>query len=117
LKHEATFFVIYIAEAHPDDGWQTDSNEQEGIRIRQHTTSDERRAAAQSCATKLKLSIPTLLDNMDDAANNAFAAWPERIYIVNKFGIIHYRGGRGPFDFHPTEARTSLVDLLGPKPD
>ncbi len=94
------------------DGWQTDSNEDEGIRVRQHTTFDERRSAARLCAARLGLSIPTLVDGMDDAAAEAFSSWPERIYIADTRGRIHYRGGPGPYEFDPEEARESLVRLL-----
>ena len=113
FRHKASFFVIYIAEAHPVDGWQTESNEKASIQIRQHTNFAERRSAAQSCAGKLGLSIPTLIDGMNNAASNAFSAWPERIYIVNRDGKVHYRGGQGPYDFNPAEARDSLIEIVG----
>jgi hypothetical protein len=112
LGSQADFYIVYIAEAHTIDGWQTASNEQEGIRIRQATTFAERLAAAQLCAANLALTIPTLVDDMDNAAFEAFSAWPERIYIVNAEGRIHYRGGPGPFEFKPQEARTALELLL-----
>lgn len=109
----ADFYVVYIAEAHSIDGWQTESNEAEGIRIRQHERFEDRVAAAELCAEKLALTIPTLVDGMDDAANKAFAAWPERLYIINTEGVIHYAGGPGPYEFRPEEARASLATLLG----
>ena len=33
------FFVVYVQEAHPTDGWQTDSNVAEGILFRQHQST------------------------------------------------------------------------------
>jgi len=78
---------------------------------------DERRAAARLCAEQLGLTIPTLIDSMDNVACEAFAAWPERIYIVNTSGKIHYRGGQGPYEFKPLEARASLVELLKAESD
>lgn len=112
FKDRAEFFLVYICEAHSVDGWQTDSNEAEGIRINQHTTLDERRDAAKLCAERLALRIPTLLDEMDNRACEAYSAWPERIYIVDPDGKIHFRGGPGPYEFDPGVARASLVDLL-----
>jgi hypothetical protein len=103
--------VVYIAEAHSVDGWQTDSNEAAGIRIAQHTQFGERWEAAQLCRDRLALSIPTLVDGMDNAACEAFSAWSERMYIVHR-GRIHYRGGQGPYDFNVSEARASLEVLL-----
>ena len=55
----AAFYVVYIAEAHAEDGWQTRSNEQEGVVIKQHTTLEERRAAARRCAS-VRASQPTI---------------------------------------------------------
>ncbi len=103
--------MVYIAEAHSVDGWQTDSNEAEGIRITQHQEFKERWDAARLCAERLGLSIPTLVDGMDNSACEAFSAWPERLYITHR-GRVHYRGGQGPYDFDVPEARASLVELL-----
>lgn len=114
FRDRADIYLVYIAEAHTVDGWQTDSNEAEGISIRQHTTIAERTAAARRCAEDLDLTIPVLIDDMDNAAFEAFSAWPERIYIINKQGRVHYRGGPGPYDFKPDEARAPLGALLDP---
>ncbi len=112
LSDRARCFIVYIAEAHAVDGWQTDSNEAAGIRIEQHKAFRERWETAQLCAERLDLTIPTLVDGMDDAACEAFSAWPERMYILHE-GRIHYRGGQGPYDFDVPEARASLLALLG----
>jgi type I thyroxine 5'-deiodinase len=102
---------VYIAEAHPSDGWQMASNEADGVVIRQAVTFAEREAAAERCAGALGLSIPMLLDGMDDAALRAFAGWPERIFIFDGDGRAYYCGGPGPFEFEPEEARTALERL------
>ena len=105
--------MVYIAEAHAVDEWQLDINKREGVLLKQHNQLSERLAAAELCAAKLKLRIPTLVDSMDNAANTLFAAWPERIYILDKGGLVYYRGGYGPYDFKPAEAQLSLMKLLG----
>jgi hypothetical protein len=112
LGDRADFYVVYIAEAHTVDGWQMDSNEQASIRIRQHESMDERIACARLCASQLGLTIPMLVDGFDNAAFEAYSAWPERIYILGPNGTIHYKGGPGPFGIDPGEARDSLVKLL-----
>ena len=112
FKDQANFFIVYIAEAHAVDEWQTESNEEEGIKLIQHTTLNERMKAAELCAERLGLSIPTLVDGIDNPASEAFSAWPERIYITNEQGTIHYRGGQGPYEFTSEEALGSLVELL-----
>lgn len=112
FRDRASFYIIYIAEAHAVDEWQLNSNEQANIRLKQHRQFAERLAAAALCAKELKLRIPTLVDDMDNAACTLFAAWPERIYIVDKSGEVYYRGGYGPYDFNPAEAKASLTTLL-----
>ncbi len=49
---------------------------------------------------------------MDNDASDMFAAWPERIYVADSRGRIHYRGGPGPYGFRPDEAREALIALL-----
>jgi len=50
---------------------------------------------------------------MSNAANDAYAAWPERIYIIDESGHIAYRGGMGPFNYKPEEAREWLAARYG----
>ena len=32
---------------------------------------------------------------------NVYAAWPERLYIIDSAGLIAYKGGIGPVFFFP----------------
>ena len=112
LGDRADFYVVYIAEAHSADGWQMASNLAEGVVIDQPRAFAERVAAATRCAAELGLTIPTLIDAMDDAALEAFAAWPERIFVAGADGRLAYCGGPGPFEFDPAAARTALEALV-----
>lgn len=114
LEDRAAFFVVYLAEAHPEDGWVGKSNVTERVLIRQHTTLAERFGAARRCASELELTIPMVVDGMEDAASRAFSAWPERIYVLGIDGRIVYQGGHGPYDVRPQEARAELERLLAP---
>ena len=89
-----------------------ESNAQEGICIPQHTSFVERLAAARLCEQRLKLTIPTLVDAMDNAVSRQFAAWPERIYIIGTDGRIAFKGGPGPYGFEPNAAAEALEALL-----
>ena len=90
------FFVVYVQEAHPTDGWQVDSNIQNRILYRQHQSFDEREEAAQSCTIGMHLSIPILVEEMDNSIDEAYSAAPERLYLIGKDGKVVYRGGAGP---------------------
>ena len=92
--------------------WQMESNEREGVCYRQPTMFEERLALARLVEGTLRLTIPTLVDGMDNAASETFAGWPERIYILGRGGVVLYKGGMGPFGFHPEEAEKALAELL-----
>jgi len=102
------FAVIYIQEAHPTDGWQVPSNLVDGIEYAQPRTMEERRAVAADCCHALELSAPLYLDGMDNAVDQAFNAWPERLCVLAAGGRIVYRGERGPYGFDPLELEEFL---------
>ena len=103
---------VYTAEAHSTDGWQLQSNLDDDVLLANHTTIDERLAAAREGVARLGLTMPVLVDAMDDVVSNAFAAWPERIYVVDPNARIAFAGGPGPFEFDPDAAAAALDELL-----
>ena len=115
-KDRASFLTVYITEAHPEDEWQMDSNVEEKIVFEQPKLFAERQAAARILVERLKYRMPVAIDGMDNRADAAFAAWPERIYIVGADGRIVYKGGMGPFEFDVKEARERLAALLSAAP-
>jgi hypothetical protein len=74
-------------------------------------TRKERFAAAREGVERLGLTMPVLVDDMDDAVSEAFAAWPERLYVGEPGGRLAYVGGPGPFEFDPDAAATALAEL------
>ena len=76
--------------------------------IRQHRTIEERREVASRSALLLRHGIPTLVDEMDDGVMTAYAAHPDRLYLVGKDGRIAFAGGRGPFGFKPSELAAAV---------
>jgi len=89
-----------------------DSNREEGFVFKQPRTLDERVKAASLLVGRLGLPLPLAVDGMDNALETAFAAWPERIYVLARGGRIAYKGGMGPFGFHPEEAEPALARLV-----
>ena len=78
----------------------------------------ERQAVARRCSASLKLEMPAIVDRVDDKVNEAYHAWPERLYLVGKDGKVEYVGGAGPFGFEPDELEAALRRVLGePKSD
>ena len=99
------FLFVYIREAHPDDEWQLDSNLRDEVVFAQPASFDERQAIAQECSSALALTMPCVVDDMHNTADEAYAAWPERLFVVDADGNIAYAGGQGPFGFDPDEVR------------
>jgi hypothetical protein len=110
---EVEFYVVYIREAHPTDGRQVGENTKAGILIKQPTTIEERLAAATQMCTKLEISLPTLIDKLDDKVGQAYNAWPDRLYLVGRDGKIAYQGGPGPRGFRPEELEAAIKKELG----
>jgi len=109
---KAEFLVVYVREAHP-----TDSNwEDPTLEVFDPTTDQERRAVAKRCADALNLDVPMVVDGVDDAVNMAYSAWPERLYVLNAQGNVHYKGDLGPSGFKPMAAAAALAELLGEAP-
>jgi hypothetical protein len=102
---------VYVPEAHAVDEWHLESNEEAGIRVTQQTELAERIAAARAAAVRLELTMPVLVDDMENAASRAFAAWPERIVVSDREGRIVYPGAPGPDGFDPAEAGRHLAAL------
>lgn len=76
-------------------------------------TIEERRAVANDCEVSLQYGVHTYVDEMDDAVNKAYAAWPTRLYLIGLDGRVVYHGGPGPFGFKPAEFGKAIETFLG----
>jgi hypothetical protein len=92
------FLSIYIREAHPVDGWWFGKGVlgyamklarlKAATDVYDPTTIEDRRAVAGQCEEALQYGIQTYVDEMDDAVNKAYAAWPTRLYLVGLDGRV-----------------------------
>jgi hypothetical protein len=112
-KERADFLTVYVREAHPTDEWQMKSNVKDDVCYAQPKTLEQRVTIANDFTKRFKFPLPFGIDDMSNAANDAYAAWPERIYIIDEGGHIAYRGGIGPFNYKPEEARAWLAARYG----
>ncbi len=99
------FLLVYIREAHAIDSRAPMYT----ILVEDPVSDLERMQVAKTCMTKLALEpIPAVVDRVDDRVNQAYAAWPDRLYLVGKDGRIAYAGGPGPFGFRPEELEAAI---------
>lgn len=112
-KDKAQFYVVYIREAHPTDGWVVPNNK---FKITDPKTLEERQKAARDFARDLKLTLPILVDTIDDRADNLYGGWPDRVYVVDADGKVALKGGLGPFGFIPSvKAAAEVLEKLTSK--
>jgi len=116
-KHggDVQFFVVYIREAHALDGRAPMSGGAHPI-VEEPLTLEERESVASLCMTRLEMApMPALVDGIDNAVDTAYAAAPDRLYLVGRDGKIAYRSGRGPFGFKPEELERAIEKELAKK--
>lgn len=106
------FYSIYLREAHPTDGWRLESNDRAGIMIANPKTIEEREKVAATCCEALQMSMPLLVDTIDNAVGEAYSGFPDRLYIIDLAGRVAYKGGRGPVGFDPRGMEQALLLLL-----
>lgn len=111
-KDRADFYMVYVREAHPQDGWNMESNSAKGITIAQPKSNSERQSVALTCQKHLDISVPMLVDTIDDSAGSAYSGMPNRLYVIDTQGKIAFKNARGPFGFAPRQLEQALVLLL-----
>jgi hypothetical protein len=100
--------VVYITEAHPSDVWQMQSNIKDQVVFASPKSEDERASVAGSCVRKLGIEIPAVLDEFGNSTEQAYTAWPDRIYLIDSNGRIAYKSRPGPFGFKSSELKAAL---------
>jgi hypothetical protein len=100
---KVAFFIVYIKEAHPEDGWALTYNRRSGIGLEDPRSTEERTEVATSCALRMRTSIPVLIDEIDNEVARQYGGWPDRLYLVGKDGRIAFQGDPGPFGFKPEQ--------------
>jgi len=104
--------VVYILEAHPVDAWQDDDNQKDKISVASPKTLAERCAVEGTCATKLALHIPAVIDDLQNSTEAAYAAWPDRLYLIDREGRVAYKSKPGPYGFKTGELESALKGTL-----
>ena len=105
--------LVYVREAHPTDGWQAPANVRDGVLLPLAKDEAQKDAHATSCVRKLNIEFPTVVDNMDNAVELNYAAWPDRLYLVGRDGRIAFKGAPGPGGFRPPELEAAIERELG----
>lgn len=113
FKDRAEFYHVYIEEAHPRDGWSIPGMNGEW-NVNEARSTTERAETARAFFRKMQSASTVLVDGVEGAVNDAFAARPERLYILAGGNVV-YRGGEGPFNYNMDECVRELRALVASK--
>jgi len=104
------FRIIYISEAHPSDGWVVKTSSQPIVK--QQKTFEQRFDTAMEFRNNISdvVQAKFLVDEMDNSANIAFGAIPERLAVLFN-GKVQWLGGPGPFNYSIEELEKYLSTL------
>ena len=111
-RDRVEFFLIYIREAHPANGWQVPNNLIEDVIYDEPTTDGERTEVASACQIALDIEMPMLIDRIDNDVEEKYVGLPMRQFLVDSEGRIVYAGAKGPFGWDDEAFEDALKALL-----
>jgi hypothetical protein len=104
--------VVYITEAHPSDVWQMQSNVKDKVVFASPRSEEERGFVAGACVRKLGIEIPAVLDEFGNSTENAYTAWPDRLYVIDASGRVAYKSRPGPFGFSAEQLKAAIQKVV-----
>ena len=102
---------VYIREAHAKESARPANH----VDIAQPKTFDERKKVAVQCTAAIKLTIPMVIDDMENSVSKAYNAMPDRLFVLGADGKIAYQGKRGPRGLDVDEMERALRRILAKK--
>jgi alkylhydroperoxidase family enzyme len=88
------------------------SNDRAGISISQPFQLNQKVAVAKQCCARLEMSMPLVVDDINDKVGHLYSGMPDRLYLIDPDGRVAYKGGRGPFGFKARELEQSMIMML-----
>jgi len=79
------------------------SNIKDSVVFASPKSEEERALIAGACISKLGIKPAAVLDQFGNATEEAYTAWPDRLYLIGHGGRILYKSTPGPFGFHPED--------------
>lgn len=89
------------------------SNIKEKVVFKNPTSPAERHDVATSCVRKLHIRIPALIDGIDNQVERQYTAWPDRLFVIDRTGVVRYKSEPGPFGFDAKKLEVSIKETLG----
>ena len=112
--------MLYVIEPHPKGDpspytgreWVTAENKQDEILVPQPSTLEERQALAQECKERVGVSVPVLVDGMENRSWRALGSGPNMAVFVAADGTVQAKQSW----FRSKEMAAKLEQLLAEQP-
>ena len=88
------------------------SNVKDKVLFASPKNEEERAFVAGACVRKLGIEFPAVLDEFNNATEQAYTGWPDRLYLIDAKGLVAYKSKPGPFGFKPDELKTALERIV-----
>jgi hypothetical protein len=111
-KTEVQFYMVYISEAHPTDGWVTPQNLYDEIDYDQPTDEDQRAEVAHACQIGMDVKMPMLIDSIDNDMDAKYIAEPTRYYVIGSDGTLQFNGAQGPQGLDPDAWEAAIKEQI-----
>jgi len=85
------------------------SNIEDKVVFASPRSEEERGFVAGACVRKLGIEIPAVLDEFGNSTEQAYTAWPDRLYLIDSTGRVAYKSKPGPFGFNADELKTAVT--------
>ncbi|MEQ8221890.1 MAG: deiodinase-like protein [Candidatus Eremiobacterota bacterium] len=95
-KYIARFFIVYIEEDRPSNCTRPAEYAGHIIDARNY---GERCMAASLFISEGNITIPVIIDNMNNSVKDDYSAWPARVFIIKKDGIVELASHKGTDGF------------------
>jgi Flp pilus assembly protein TadD len=111
-RDRVPFLMVYIHEAHDEDTWQSTINERQQVTVPPVKSFDDKQHNAALCLRTLALRLPAVVDGLDRHVEQAYAAWPSAVYLVDSHGTVVWRSRLGEQEFSAAAMRAALERAL-----
>lgn len=109
---QAEFLMVYVQEAHTEEGWQSSVNQRENISLPPSKTLDQKEQNAAICSRKLDLKFPVVIDGLDRKVESAYAGWPSAVYVLDKKGRVAWRSRLGEVELSTTDMDRAIQQTV-----
>jgi hypothetical protein len=89
-----------------------ESNVKDSVVFASPKDEQERASIAGACVRKLGIQVPAVIDEFGNSTEQAYTAWPDRLYLIDQSGHIAYKSKPGPFGFKSEELRAAVQRLV-----